>query len=97
MQRNAYIVSYDIADDSRRTAVYDTCRGYGERIQYSVFMCHMTPTERLDLQSRLRDTIHMHDDQVLFIDLGPVDGRARRCITALGRLHCPPSDDPVIL
>lgn len=97
MARNAYIVSYDIADDRRRTDVYETCRGYGERMQFSVFRCHMTATEKIELQTALRDTIHAHEDQVLFIDLGPVQGRARTCITSLGRPHLPPSDDPVIL
>lgn len=97
MSRHAYIVSYDIAHDGRRTQVYQTCRGYGERIQYSVFRCHMTPTERVTLQARLRDLIHFEEDQVLFVDLGPLDGRAAKCITAMGKPHVPPSDDAVIL
>lgn len=97
MARSAYIVSYDIANDARRTAVYDTCRGYGTRLQYSVFLCHLSPTERVTLQAALRDEINFHEDQILFVHLGPVDGRARRCITALGRPHVPPSDDPVVL
>ena len=97
MSRNAFIVSYDITDDKRRTAVHARCLGYGERIQYSVFRCHLSPTERIALEVELREIVHHREDQVLFIDLGPVDGRASWCITALGKLYTPPDDGPVIL
>src|SRR5690606_13386374 len=32
-----YVISYDIADDARRTDVADALLSYGRRIQYSVF------------------------------------------------------------
>lgn len=97
MARAAYIVCYDVADDRRRTQIYETCRGYGERIQYSVFRCHLSPTERVQMEARLRELLHHHEDQVLFIDLGPVDGRAARCIVSIGKRYTPPDDGPVIL
>lgn len=97
MSRHAFIVSYDITDDKRRTQVHARCLGYGERIQYSVFRCHLSPTERISLEVELREIVHHRADQVLFIDLGPVEGRASRCITALGKYYRPPDDGPVIL
>lgn len=97
MARNAYIVSYDISEDHRRTEVFHACRGYGERMQYSVFRCHLTPTERVELEVRVRDAINHSTDQVLFIDLGPVDGRASTCIKAIGKAHVPPNDGPTIM
>jgi CRISPR-associated protein Cas2 len=97
MSRNAFIVCYDITDDKRRTSVFNTCRGYGERIQYSVFRCHLSRTERINLESAVREIIHHDLDQVLFIDLGPVDGRAINCVRAIGKPHAPPDDGPTIV
>jgi CRISPR-associated protein Cas2 len=33
----------------------------------------------------LAEIIHQDDDQVLFVDLGPSEGRGDRAITALGK------------
>jgi CRISPR-associated protein Cas2 len=33
----------------------------------------------------LREIIHHNDDQVLFVNLGPSEGRGDRVITALGK------------
>jgi CRISPR-associated protein Cas2 len=97
MSRNAFIVCYDISDDRRRTNVFNTCRGYGDWIQYSVFRCHLNRTERIELEATVRQLINHADDQVLFIDLGPVAGRALECIHAIGRGHVPPDDGPTII
>ena len=40
--RNRYIVTYDICDDARRTAVYKALRGFGDHLQYSVFRCDLS-------------------------------------------------------
>ena len=94
MARSAYLVCYDIADDRRRTSVYEVCRGYGERVQYRVFRCHIDRSELLVMQAALRTKIHHDEDQILFVDLGPVEGRGRRCVSALGRRYEPPDDGP---
>jgi len=97
MSRSAFLVCYDIADDRRRTSVYELCRGYGERLQYSVFRCHLDRSERLKMEAALRPMIHHEQDQILFVDLGPVEGRARVCVSYLGKRYTPPDDGPVIL
>ena len=97
MPRSAYLVCYDIADDKRRTAIAEVCKGYGERVQYSVFRCHMDRVERLRMEATLRPMIHHDEDQILFVDLGPVAGRARTCVVALGKRYAPHDDGPVIL
>ena len=83
--RHAYIVSYDISDPKRLRATFQICRGYGDHLQLSVFRCELNRRERIELRDRLREVIHQREDQVLFVDLGPVEGRARRCIASLGR------------
>lgn len=43
--RNWHLVSYDVRDDVRLRQVAKLLEGYGERIQYSVFRCHLTRRE----------------------------------------------------
>ena len=83
--RNCYIVTYDISDDKRLRQVFKTMRGFGDHLQYSVFECQLTPTDLVRLRAALAEIIHHTEDQVLFVDLGPAEGRGDRVITALGR------------
>jgi CRISPR-associated protein Cas2 len=83
--RNSYIVSYDIADPKRLRQVFKTMRGWGDHLQYSVFECQLTRTDLVRLRTDLAEIIHQGDDQVLFVDLGPSEGRGDRVITALGK------------
>ena len=85
-----YIVTYDISDDERRTAVFKALRGYGEHLQFSVFRCDLTSLARAKIVARLHGLIDQSVDQILLIDLGPVEGRAATCIDAIGRKYVPP-------
>ena len=40
--RTSYLVCYDICDDKRLRKVFQTMRGYGDHLQYSVFECQLT-------------------------------------------------------
>jgi CRISPR-associated protein Cas2 len=60
-------------------------RGYGDPLQYSVFRCILSPSERVLLLEALTPIINHREDQVLFINLGPADGRAHISIDTLGR------------
>ena len=70
--RITYLVCYDIADDKRRTDVFETCKDFGNHVQYSVFLCELDRREVVTLRELLRELIHGDEDQVLIIDLGPV-------------------------
>jgi CRISPR-associated protein Cas2 len=83
--RNTYIVSYDISDDKRLRKVFQVMRAYGDHLQYSVFECQLTARDVVRLKGELGAVIHHGEDQVLFIDLGPAEGRGDRVITAIGR------------
>ena len=48
-----------------------------------------TPTDLAKCRSALAELIHHTEDQVLFIDLGPTEGRGDRVITALGQAYAP--------
>lgn len=82
--RNTFLVCYDIRDDYRLRKVYATMRGFGDHLQYSVFECQFTPTDLVRCRHSLGGIINHDHDQVLFVDLGPAEGRGDRVITAPG-------------
>ena len=82
--RTTYLVCYDIRDDKRLRKVAKVCEDFGERLQYSVFECDLAESERVRLTGRLSAVIHHEDDQVLFVSLGPAEGRGDRVVQALG-------------
>ena len=85
--RTSYIVTYDISDDKRLRRVFKTMRGYGDHLQYSVFECQLTRMDLVRLRAELAEIIHHKEDQVLFIDIGPAEGRGDRVITSLGKTY----------
>ncbi|MGN6107973.1 MAG: CRISPR-associated endonuclease Cas2 [Kofleriaceae bacterium] len=95
--RNRYIVTYDIADDDRRTLVFKTLKGYGDHLQYSVFRCDLSERERASMNAALHPLIDHAMDQILLFDLGPVEGRAASCIDSIGRRYIAPERVVVII
>jgi CRISPR-associated protein Cas2 len=83
--RTSYLVCYDISDDKRLRKVFQTMRGYGDHLQYSIFECQLTVTDLARCRADLGRIINHREDQVLFVNLGLADGRGDRVITALGQ------------
>ncbi len=83
--RTSYIVCYDISDDKRLRRVFQKMRNYGDHLQFSVFECQLTGTDLARCRAELAEIINHQEDQVLFVSLGPAEGRGDRVITALGR------------
>jgi CRISPR-associated protein Cas2 len=83
--RSAYLICYDICDEKRLRRVFKVMRGWGDHLQYSVFECQLTPSDLVRLRGELAVEIHHTEDQVLFVNLGPAEGRGDRVITALGK------------
>ncbi|HWR52527.1 MAG TPA: CRISPR-associated endonuclease Cas2 [Bryobacteraceae bacterium] len=87
--RSSYLVCYDISDDKRLRKVFTTMRGFGGHLQYSVFECQFTPMDLVRCRTELAKLINQNEDQVLFVNLGPSEGRGDRVITALGKPYTP--------
>lgn len=68
-RRQWVVVSYDIADDKRRTKVMKIVEGYGRRAQYSVFECEVRPADLRELRDRLQAVIQDQWDDVRFYAL----------------------------
>jgi CRISPR-associated protein Cas2 len=83
--RTTYLVCYDIAEDKRREQVFKVCKNHGIHLQFSVFECDLNAMELTGLQRKLREAISQTEDQVLFVSLGPTEGRGERVISAIGR------------
>jgi CRISPR-associated protein Cas2 len=93
----SYVVTYDICDPRRLRAVFNLMKGYGEHLQYSVFRCDLSDMGLAKLKGELVGLLDMRADQVLFIDLGPADGRAATSIEAVGRGWIPQPAGAVIV
>jgi CRISPR-associated protein Cas2 len=94
--RNTFLVCYDICHDRRLARVHKTMRGFGDHLQYSIFECQFTPTDLARCRHTLSEIIDHREDQVLFVDLGPVEGRGDSVVTALGKPYNP-IDSPCII
>jgi CRISPR-associated protein Cas2 len=82
--RNTYIVCYDVADPKRLRRVFKVCKDFGQHLQFSVFECDLTVSEKLQFEEKLVAEVKREEDQVLFIRLGPAEQRGQREITAVG-------------
>jgi CRISPR-associated protein Cas2 len=87
--RNTFLVCYDVADDRRLRRVHRAMRDFGDHLQYSIFECQFTPVDLARCRHVLAEIIHHGDDQVLFVDLGPTEGRGDRVIMSLGQPYSP--------
>jgi CRISPR-associated protein Cas2 len=68
--RRIYLCTYDVADDKRRTKLFELLKDHGEHVQFSVFLCSLTRSEVKRLSASACGIIHQADDQLLLIDLG---------------------------
>lgn len=87
--RHRVLVCYDVRDPARLRRTHDAMLGYGDPIQYSVFLCDLSGTEAALLEAALRRTTRPTQDSVIFVDLGPAEGIARRRIRTLGASSAP--------
>ena len=95
--RRLYLVTYDIADDKRLRSVFKIMRGYGDRLQDSVYRCELSDKEKLEMIGELEDVIHHDEDQVLLIPLGPARGEIEQNIEALGKPYTLPERHAVVV
>ena len=69
------LVSYDVMTSSeggqkRLRRVAKECKNYGQRVQFSVFECHVDPAQWTLLRARLTGIIEEDKDSLRFYFLG---------------------------
>ncbi|MGE5506448.1 MAG: CRISPR-associated endonuclease Cas2 [Actinomycetota bacterium] len=75
------VVSYDVntedqAGRRRLRRIARICQDYGQRVQFSVFECEVTPARWVELKARLLAALDPKADSLRFYNLG-ADGRRR--------------------
>jgi CRISPR-associated protein Cas2 len=88
--RNVYLVCYDVADDKRLRLTYKKMCGLGDPVQYSVFRCELSPTEKQLMKEALWALLNWDQDRVMLIDLGPAGARGDECIEFWGEPRVEP-------
>ena len=91
MRRRRYLFSYDVSDDKRRDAIFETLRDNGDHAQFSVFFCELSPREFAALNAQLSVLVHPREDQILVLDLGDAEAPWESGLSCLGKAFAPPS------
>ena len=84
MVRNRYVVCYDVSDPDRCRTTYGLMQGYGDHIQYSVFLCELSAMELTYLKRDLTETLNLNQDRAIIVDTGPADNDHEKRFYAIG-------------
>lgn len=88
------VVIYNIPDDKRRTKLATFLKGYGRRVQKSVFECFLSLAEMRVLCEQVQRRIQLEDDNVRFYWI-PADA-VPKTLTLGSALPEPPPDFYII-
>jgi CRISPR-associated protein Cas2 len=58
------VVAYDVPSDRRRVKLAHALKDFGQRVQYSVFECHLDTEQLGRLRTRLTPLLEPEEDQV---------------------------------
>lgn len=94
MARRRFLIAYDISDPQRLRQVCKTMEEYGERLQYSVFICDLSRSELLHARATIEHHMKLSEDSVVIVDLGETD-TAR--FTFVGKRRPLPTNGPKII
>ncbi len=83
--RNKYLVSYDIRDEKRLSRVFNKMKGYGEPIQYSVFICDLSLKEKVLMVTAMKEIINNLEDSIIIIEIGSSDRKINDIIEVIGK------------
>jgi CRISPR-associated protein Cas2 len=64
-----FIICYDIPDDRRRNRVAGLLEGYGDRVQKSVFECHLDRRREQLLRQSLQALVEPTEDKLRYYPL----------------------------
>ncbi len=84
MSRHRYLVCYDVREQTRLRRTHSTMLGYGDPLQYSVFVCDLSGAERVLMEVSLCKVVNLLEDSIVIIDLGPAGRLAEKRIRTLG-------------
>ena len=94
--RNRYFVAYDVMDPTRLARTYKKMLGYGDRVQYSMFVCSLSAQELVMMRGELEKILNLKEDRVIMINTGSANVSYDRNVTTLG-VQISPFDEGVIV
>lgn len=94
--RRRYVITYDVSDDRRRDHVFTVLQGYGDHVQFSVFVAALTQQELIVLRTKLRRHLNEATDQVLIIDLGREETTSADPFEVLGTPYQMPTRTAIV-
>lgn len=91
--RRVFLCTYDVSSDregdKRRNRLFELLKDHGEHVQFSVFLCSLTPAEAKRLGSTAMEFLHRDHDQLLVIDIGPDNPDWPTQLSCLGKTWSP--------
>jgi CRISPR-associated protein Cas2 len=63
------VAAYDVTDDKRRNRLHKTLERFGERTQYSVFECIISPEQFDRMRFEVEQVIDIESDSVRYYDI----------------------------
>lgn len=97
MARRRYLVAYDIRHPVRLRQVFKAMKGYGEPLQYSVFLCDLDGVEKPGMLLHLGTLIRHDEDSVAIVDLGEARERGSLCFEFMGTHRRLPGGGPLVV
>lgn len=94
MARRRHLIAYDISEPRRLRRICKIMEEYGERLQYSVFLCDLSRSELVHARAKVESVMDFVEDSILIIDLGVPETQK---MTFIGRRRTLPSSGPRIL
>ena len=88
---------YDVRDPKRLVATYKKMSGYGDHVQYSVFLCDLSAKEIMFMREDLEEVLDTGQDSVMIVDVGPAGGQSDNCITTIGVAYHDVEKEPAIV
>lgn len=94
MARRRYLITYDICDDRRLRRIAKVMEEFGDRLQYSVFLCDLNGRELISWRMRVTGIMKPKEDSIVVLDLGAPGTEKIEVIGASRRL---PTSGPVVV
>ena len=82
-----YVISYDIPDNQRRNQLAKVLKGFGSRVQYSVFEAHLTGSQFEQMKQAVDRVIDPDEDAVRYYAL---------CRACVGQIEVPAVGDVTV-
>jgi CRISPR-associated protein Cas2 len=80
MARRRFLIAYDIAHPRRLRLTCKVMEGYGDRLQYSVFLCDLSGAELAQWERDIRPVLNLAEDSIVLLDLGRPGATQIQCI-----------------